>query len=525
MEELLDELHEECGVAAVCLLAGRRGSGRNSFNLPDSNAASLIPALLLDLQNRGQLSCGISSYKKGRGQIIDTYKDIGAVADVFRLSHRSKAEAILNEYAGEAAIGHTRYATCGRDDASYAQPFERHHGRRWKWFSFAFNGQLANVQELRQSLLQRDHYHIVRETDTEIIMHMLSYLLRGDTEPDMVGVFRRLSQRFDGSYNIVFINAHGQLVVARDPMGFRPLCYGIKGNVFAAASESVALVNSGFTKIKSVEPGTMIVIDRGRMRIERFAAVAKPAHCFFEWVYFANAGSKIDSAGVYVARANLGSALARIETVPISPKDCVVVPVPDTAKAAADALAHEMGLPCVEGLLRNRYVGRTFIEGDTRVERAKRKYTPVPEVLHGKRVFLVEDSIVRATTLNVLAKQIKERGGAKELHLRVACPPILGPCFYGIDMSTVSELFAPGFVPRPCRKILPEEYTKKMAKAVYADSLKYLPIEELAKCIGLPENELCMACLNHKYPTAEGQRLYRKAQRRAKNGDERRTYE
>ena len=522
---MIDELHEECGIAAVCLLAGRRRSGRNSFNLSDSNVARLIPSLLLDLQNRGQLSCGISSYKPGRGQIIDTHKDIGTVTDVFRLSHQGKAEAILREYAGQAAIGHTRYATCGRDDASYAQPFERHHGRRWKWFSFAFNGQLSNVQELRERLLRRDHYHIVRETDTEIIMHMLSYLLRGDKEPDMVDVFRSLAQRFDGCYNIVFINAQGQMVVARDPLGFRPLCYGTRGNVFGAASESVALTNAGFSNIKPVEPGTMILIENGRMRTERFAEVHKPAHCFFEWVYFANAGSRIDSAGVYVARANLGAALAKIETEQISAKDCVVVPVPDTAKAAADALAHELGLPCVEGLLRNRYVGRTFIEGDTRADRARRKYTPVPEVLQGKRVFLVEDSIVRATTLNVLAKQIKERGRARELHLRVACPPILGPCFYGIDMSTVSELFAPGFLPRAYRKILPEQYTAEMAKAVHADSLKYLPIEMLAECIGIDEDELCMACLNHKYPTPAGEKLYRRAQRRARNGDYGRTYQ
>ena len=522
---MIDDLHEECGVAGVCLLSGKkRSAGRNRI-LSGTNVARLIPPLLLDLQNRGQLSCGISSYHSQRDQILDTYKDIGAVADVFRLSHKSKAEAIIREYGGQAAIGHTRYATCGRDDASYAQPFERHHGRRWKWFAFAFNGQLANVQELRQQLLQRDHYHIVRQTDTEIIMHSLSYLLRGDKAPDLGEVFKVLSQRFDGCYNIVFLNALGQMLVARDPLGFRPLCYAVEGNIFAAASESVALANAGFTNIKSLEPGTMILIDRGRMHLERFAEPRGCSHCFFEWVYFANAGSNIDSKSVYVTRAKLGRALAKIETEPIDPADCVVVPVPDTAKAAADALAHELGLPCVEGLLRNRYVGRTFIEGDTRRDRARRKYTPVPEVLEGKRVFLVEDSIVRATTLHVLADQIKTRGRARELHLRVASPPILGPCFYGIDMSTVSELFAPAYLPRSFRGRLPEQFTKKMARAVHADSLKYLPIKDLAKCIGMPEDQLCLACLNHRYPTPAGKCLYRKALRRAKNNDHRRTYE
>ena len=522
---MLDDLHEECGIAAVCLLAGKRPSTAGDRVLSTDNFAQLIPPFLLDLQNRGQLSCGLSSYNPQRDQILDTYKDVGVVADVFRLSNTSKAQAILQEYAGQAAIGHTRYATCGLNDASYAQPLERHHGRRWKWFSFAFNGQLTNVQALRRELLQRDHYHIVRKTDTEIIMHSLSYLLRGDTAPDLVEVFKVLSERFDGCYNIVFLNALGQLVVARDPLGFRPLCYAVQGNLFAAASESVALANAGFTDIKNLEPGTMILVDRGRMRLERFAQPHKSAHCFFEWIYFANAGSTIDSKSVYVSRSNLGRCLAKIETEPIDPADCVVVPVPDTAKAAADALAHELGLPCVEGLLRNRYVGRTFIEGDTRQDRARRKYTPIPEVLEGKRVFLVEDSIVRATTLRVLADQIRTRGRVRELHLRVASPPILGPCFYGIDMSTISELFAPTFLPRVYRGELPQEYTKKMAREVHADSLKYLPINSLPKCIGLPEDKLCLACLNHHYPTAAGKNLYRKSLRRALNNDHRRTYE
>ena len=522
---MLDDLNEECGIAAVCLLSGKRSSVKGSLVLTGRNVAQLIPPLLLDLQNRGQLSCGLSSYNPKRDQLLDTHKDVGVVSDVFRLSHPAKAQAILQEYAGQAAIGHTRYATCGLDDASYAQPFERHHGRRWKWFSFAFNGQLSNVQSLRRRLLQRDDYHIVRKTDTEIIMHSLSHLLRGDTAPDLVEVFKTLSERFDGCYNIAFVNALGQLAVVRDPLGFRPLCYAICGNVFAAASESVALANAGFTDIKHLEPGTMIVIDRGRMRIERFAKPHKAAHCFFEWVYFSNAGSVIDSKAVYPVRASLGRALAQIETESIDPKDCVVVPVPDTAKAAADALAHELGLPCVEGLLRNRYVGRTFIEGDTRQSKARRKYTPVPAVLKGKRVFLVEDSIVRATTLRVLADQIKERGQIRELHVRVACPPILGPCFYGIDMSTIGELFAPAFLQRVYRNTLPQEATAKMAQAIHVDSLKYLPINSLPACIGLPEDQLCMACLNHHYPTSAGRCLYRTSIRRAKNNDHRRAYE
>src|SRR6185295_2598502 len=427
------------------------------------------------------------------------------------LNHQAKYDSIMKEYAGQAAIGHVRYATCGLTDRSYAQPFERHHGRLWKWFSFGFNGQLANFSELRDELENKNDYHLVRETDTEVLMHYLSYELRGDECPDLVQVIRNLSQKFDGAYNIVFMNAVGDMVVARDPRGFRPLCYAQDGPLFAAASESVALLNLGFREVESLEPGELIVIQDNQLWRERFAPRRPSAHCFFEWIYFANVASVLDGRSVYLSRAALGEELARQERqlgrVKLD-EDTIVVPVPDTGKAAADAMAHALGLKSVEGLMRNRYVGRTFIEGDNRADRAKQKYTPLREVLAGKRVLLIEDTIVRSTTMKSLLHHIRERGGAREIHVRVACPPIIAPCFYGIDMSTVRELFAPRFMAgnRPT-----VEEQNQMAAELGADSLFYLPLEAVARCIGLPEDRLCRACLTGHYPTQTGKKLYQLA--------------
>jgi len=190
----------------------------------------------------------------------------------------------------------------------------------------------------------------------------------------------------------------------------------------------------------------MAIIENGKLRFERFATPRRKARCFFEWVYFSNVASEIDSLGVYQSRADAGKRLAELEDQKMD-DSCIVVPVPDTAKAAADSFAYYMKIPCVEGLIRNRYVGRTFIQpNSTRNQSARSKYTALSSILAGKRVFLVEDSIVRSTTLRVLANQLRETGHAREVHVRVACPPIVAPCFYGIDMSTLDELFAPKYV-------------------------------------------------------------------------------
>jgi amidophosphoribosyltransferase len=516
-------LHHECGLAAIYVLSEFLPQSRLLPQGDPNQATAMLPRMLLDLQNRGQLAAGMTTYHPGREKLIDTHKEVGTVIEAFRLNHRGKSQSIQKEFAGSAGIGHVRYATCGGDARSYAQPFNRYHGCKWKWFSFAFNGQLANYAALKQELLQRRDYHLTRDTDTEVIMHFLSYELRGDTRPDLVEVFRNISQSFDGAYNIVYMNAMGDMVIARDPLGLRPMCWAVDGNLFAAASESVALQNLGFRNVKDLAPGEMIVIEDGKMRLARFAEKRMPRHCFFEWIYFANVASELDGHSVYLTRAALGKELARQERelnlVPID-RDTIVVPVPDTAKAAADAMAYELQLPSVEGLMRNRYVGRTFIEGENRQARIRMKYTPLRQVLEDKRVLLVEDTIVRSSTMKALLGVIRSVGKAREIHVRVACPPIVAPCFYGIDMSTVQELFAPRFMHG---KQLTREEERKMASELGADSLSYLPIDSLARCIGIQTERLCRACVTGDYPTPEGERLYQLALK--PSGGERRTYE
>ena len=506
----MGELKHECGVAAVYHHhAGDRPASRLAPNPGDPTSVSrLIPRMLLDMQNRGQLASGMTTYNPDRDALLRTHKALGTVAEGFRLNHKAKFEGIMRDQVGPAAIGHVRYATCGGDDKSYAQPFEREHGRKAKWFAFAFNGQLANYAELKRELLEKGDYHLKRDTDTEILMHSLSYEIQGEgPEIDWAGVFGRLADKFDGAYNVVLLTATGDLVVARDPLGMRPMCIADDGPLFAAASESVPLANLGFTGIRSLEPGTLVVANKSGVRIERFAPSIRPAHCFFEWIYFANVASTLDDRSVYLSRASLGRELASLEDVPLD-SDTIVVPVPDTAKGAADAMAFALGVPSVEGLMRNRYVGRTFIEGNAdRAAKARLKYTPLPEVLSGKRVLLVEDSIVRSTTMRALVHEIRDRGGAREIHLRVACPPIVAPCFYGIDMSSRSELFAPKYSDLPHGGVSAEAQ-QRMAKELGADSLRYLPVEAIARSVDLPPDRLCRACVTGHYPTPAGAALY-----------------
>lgn len=510
-----DELRHECGIAAVYHLPGAPPSPLCPPQGP-GEVSRLMPRMLLDIQNRGQLSAGMTSFNPDRGQLIDTYRELGSVSEVFRLNHQAKAENLMSQYVGPAAIGHVRYATCGKEDRSYAQPFERHHLQKRKWFSFGFNGQLANYPQLRDQLLSEDEHHLARTTDTEIFMHEISRDLAGDRRPSLVEMMRSVASRLDGAYSIALLNALGEMLVARDPLGVKPVSWAFDGSLLAAASESVALLNLGYPpeQIKSLEPGEALAVMDGQLHVERFAESPRRAHCFFEWIYFANVASRMEGRSVYLTRKALGEELARLETLPIDPHnpengdgDTIVVPVPDTSKAAADAMAYQLKVPSVEGLIRNRYSGRTFIEGgDSRQAKVASKYTPLRDVLEGKRVLLVEDSIVRSTTMRVLIDRLRDVGRAREIHVRVACPPIVAPCFYGIDMSTIGELFAPEFLDGPLAAT--EANFAAMADELGADSLRYLPIDSIARAIGRPAGDLCQACLTGDYPTPCGQELY-----------------
>jgi len=506
------EIKDECGVAAVSLKK-------------DHKALFYLYRMLLSLQNRGQLSAGITTYNKERPQLINTYRNIGTVNEVFRTSNVQRSMELFRKYAGNKGIGHVRYATCGANDKTYAQPFERKHGRMWKWFSFCFNGNLVNFEKLKKPLVEKTEYHFVLNNDTEIIMHYLARDLKGYKKPLLKNIFSSISKNFDGAYNIAFINGYGDLTVCRDPLGFRPMCYSIKGGNLFVASESNALTNIGLHDFKPLEPGKLITSENGNIKIESFAKSPRKAYCMFEWVYFANVSSVLDGKSVYITRTNLGKELAKLETETMT-SDHIVVPVPDTAKAAGDAYAYELGIPSMEGLIRNRFVGRTFIEGSKREDKVGNKYTVIKEILKGKKVLLVDDSIVRGTTSKQIVKFLKEIGGAEEVHVRVTCPPIKAPCFYGIDMSTIGELLLPHYE----RPIDPEKISEKtcakIAKDMGADSLIYQTIPGLIKSIGLPKNDLCLACLTGKYPTPCGRTTYCKALKDFKSGKKgKRSYE
>ncbi|MBL7056030.1 amidophosphoribosyltransferase [Candidatus Woesearchaeota archaeon] len=502
---MLDEIHEECGIAAVYIKGNSNSANKALFYLY---------RLLLNLQNRGQLSAGVTTHDPKRNQLLDTHKDLGHVNEVFRTSDKAKSFEIFKKYAGSKGIGHVRYATSGTEGKGVAQPFERHHGRKWKWFAFGFNGNLANYTELKRKLLSSGEIHLTYDNDTEIILHNITNILNEHKKrPDMAKVFGELAKKFDGCYNISYINAEGEIVVCRDPHGFRPLVYGFSDDkkVFMAASESNALLNCGIKKIKPLQPGYMVHIVNDKVRIRKFAESKKISHCMFEWVYFSNVSSVLDNKSVYITRTRLGKELAKLETEKVNAEDYVVVPVPDTAKASGDAYAFELGVPSREGIIRNRYVGRTFIEGSSRYDRVQSKYTALKRVLRGKKVLLTDDSIVRGATTKQLVRYLKEDGEAKEVHLRISCPPLRGPCFYGIDMSTISELLVPSFEGKPVSGNITKQTCAKIAKHLGADSLIYQSIEGLVKSIRMPSKKLCMACINGRYPTPCGKKLFKKA--------------
>ena len=241
----MSDLHHECGLVAICHLPG----ATKSSLVPSQGAGEvsrLVPRMLLDIQNRGQLSAGMTVWNPDRNQLLTTYKELGSVSEVFRMSHRGKYESLMEQHVGPAAIGHVRYATCGAEDRGYAQPLERPHIQKHKWFSFGFNGQLANYAALREEVLAGSDNHLVRDNDTEVLMHLLGMALSGEGNPDLIDVLRSISGRLDGAWNLTMLDACGRLLVARDPLGIRPMEIAQDGPLIAAASESVALLNLGF---------------------------------------------------------------------------------------------------------------------------------------------------------------------------------------------------------------------------------------------------------------------------------------
>jgi amidophosphoribosyltransferase len=340
---------------------------------------------------------------------------------------------------------------------------------------------------------------------------MMHYMSRhiSDTKGDIKEVFTRLSEDFDGAYNIVFIDAKGTLAAMRDPWGIRPLSSINTDRGSFIASETCALYRQGTENIHHLGPGEMAVVEDGEITHMKYCKPRTRAQCFFEYIYFAAVTSNIDGRSVYETRKRCGEELARIETQNVNENDWVVIPVPNTARPIANSFARALGYPQIyeEGLIAVGK-GRTFIDEGDRSMKVRRKFLPIPSVIRGKKVIVIDDSIVRSTTMATLVKyHLRQLGGAREVHVRIATPPIIAPCYYGIDMRFFEELIASPYQDHIQGGVLGEKANSEIADSIDADSLIYLTHEGLISALGLERENICMACLNRKYPTPVGKVL------------------
>ena len=451
-------IHEECGVFGM-------------ISPHPTDVGRLAYYGLYSLQHRGQESCGIVVNDDG---VFASHKDLGLVGEVF-------SEEILDRFPrGTMAVGHTRYGTTGASNRSNCQPIEVNHqkGR----MALAHNGNLSNAAPLRDELeLSGAIFHST--SDTEIIAYIVTKeRLR---TPSIEDALSAAMDRLEGAYSLVLMSPQ-KLICARDPHGFRPLCYGKRSDgTYVAASESCALTAVGAEFVRDLEPGEILVFSKdGIVSRREHCGKAEPAPCIFEYIYFARPDSVIDGVSVHAARLRAGEILAR--TYPVQAD--VVVGVPDSGLDAALGYSRASGIPYGIGLIKNKYIGRTFIAPgqDHRLDQVKIKLSAVRDSVAGKRVVLVDDSIVRGTTSGRIVSLLRE-AGAKEIHLRISAPPFLNPCYYGTDIDSRENLIA-------CHHTVEE-----IAQIVGADSLGYLPAERLGALIG--QGRCCDACFTGRYPT------------------------
>ena len=448
------EGHESCGIFGVYA--------------PGEDVARLTFYGLFALQHRGQESSGIAT---SDGAKIRLHARMGLVSQVF-------AEKDLEHLkGGYIAIGHNRYSTTGASQLINAQPIivDGPDGE----IALGHNGNIINTIELREDLSSRG-YHFTSTSDSEVIAALIS-TSSGGSWPEKI---RQAMHRIYGVYSLVILT-NKELIGVRDPLGIRPLCLGKINNHWVIASESCALGHIGAVFVREVEPGEIVVIsDNGLSSIKGMESLHH-AFCVFEYIYFSRPDSELNGHLVYSTRTAMGATLA--QEYPIDAD--FVIGVPDSATCGAIGYADESGIPFATGLVKNRYVGRTFIEPDQRIRDmgVRLKFNPLPEVLKGKRLVLVDDSIVRGTTTpRVLA--LLRKAGASEIHMRVCAPPIRYPCFFGVDMATRKELIA-------SHKTIPE-----IRNFIDADTLGYLSLPGLIRSVGLPRESLCLACLTGEYP-------------------------
>lgn len=455
----MSEIKEACGVIGI-------------FNNDELNISKEMYYGLFALQHRGQESCGMAVSKNGT---VTCYKDMGLVNEVFN-------DAKIAELQGQIGIGHCRYSTSGSSEAKNAQPLTMNFVKGT--LSIAHNGNLANADEIRQKLMEEQGAIFHTNTDSEIFAYLIA---KKEAETHLLEVaIRQATELVSGAYALIVMGSK-KLVGIRDPYGLKPLCLGKKGNSYIFASESCAVEAIGGTFIRDVEPGEIIVIDKdGYTSHKRETRPEKYRPCIFEYIYFARPDSVIDKQSIYESRFLAGRILA--ERYPVEAD--VVMPVPDSGIDAAIGYADGSGIPYGVGLIKNRYIGRTFIQPDQvqREEAVRIKLNVLKHSVEGKRVVLVDDSMVRGTVSRGIIKMLK-KAGAKEVHMRITAPPFVWPCFFGVDLPEKKQLAA-------CNNTVEE-----IRQNLNADSLGFFKVEDLPRII--PHcclDGYCDACFTGDYP-------------------------
>ena len=451
-------IHEECGVFGV-------------MSTKRENVAGIAYYGLYALQHRGQESCGIVVNDDG---VFSSYKDLGLVSEVF------SKDTLAHLSAGNMAVGHVRYGTTGGTTRNNCQPIEVNH-QKGK-MALAHNGNLSNALELRDKLeLSGAIFHTTSDTET------IAYVVTRErlVTPSIEEAVSKAMYSLEGAYSLILMSST-KMIAARDPYGFRPLCYGqMSDGAYVIASESCALTAVGAEFVRDVLPGEILVFsENGVESRKEHCDKQKRKTCIFEYIYFARPDSVIDGVSVSKSRVRAGEILA--ENYPADAD--IVIGVPDSGLEAALGFSRASGIPYGIGLIKNKYIGRTFISPgqNERMDQVRIKLSPVKNVIEGKRVVLIDDSIVRGTTSKRIVKLLRE-AGAKEIHMRISAPPFLHPCYYGTDIDSEENLIA-------CHHSMEE-----IAEMIGVDSLGYLPLEKLS---WLVDNEgYCAACFNGAYPT------------------------
>ena len=451
-----DRPKEECGVFGIFA--------------PGEEVARITFFGLFALQHRGQESAGIAV---SNGTHLKIKKDMGLVTKIFD-------EETIDSLKGISAIGHTRYSTTGSSTLCNAQPLSGHSKRHGE-IAVAHNGNLVNTKQLRQEL-HDDGIVFETENDSEVISQLLIKYHSGCIEDTV----KTVMQKLEGAYSLVIMTPD-KIVGVRDPYGLRPLCLGrINGSIYVLASESCALTTIGARFLREIEPGEVIVIDRDGQKEFQALPMKRYATCLLEFIYFSRPDTMLFNKSLHAVRRNMGMELAKEHPVPGAD---IVIPIPDTGIPAALGFAQASGIPYGEGLIKSRYIQRTFIQPSQRMREmgARMKYTPLKDSLAGRKVVMVDDSIVRGTTTDKLVKMLYD-AGASEVHVRITAPPVVNPCYYGIDMANQNELIA-------YTHTIPQIRAK-----LGATSLGYLSLDGVVRAINEGKDRFCRACFDGQYP-------------------------